>query len=371
LAIPDCTAYTEGSTVLFVPRASLEGGRSPVFFNKRGCLTRDISVLLARRTKVDTFLDVMCGLGARGLRVANEARAERIVLNDINPDAIALAYLSARENNLTGVEFQSEGANALLALGDYREGYDTVDLDPYGTPAPFVSNAVLSTRSGGVLAVCATDGANLCGNRPKALERLYAAFNRDRMSKKETGLRILVGFVVRSAAIHGMAARPVLCYNYGEYFRCHFSLERSSSACSNLLNRVGYLVGCEHTYYSAAPYCTVCHASASGGPLWTGGLCDAVLVGELLGDAGRTTLASRYTTSLLEELACECSMNFQYIDLPLLMKNTGASVPKKSSVILGLRDLGYRASSTHFSHTAIRTDAPRTIVAKVCRELTG
>lgn len=366
----DYTAHREGSTTLYVPRASLEGGRSPVFFNRKGSLTRDVSVLFARRTRARKFLDAMCGVGARGLRVAKEARAERVVLNDINPDAIALAQLSARENGLDGVELQSTGANALLALGDYREGFDTVDLDPYGTPAPFVSNAVLSTRPGGVLAVCATDGANLCGNRPKALERLYAAFNRDRMSKKETALRILAGFVVRTAAIHGAAAKPVLCYNYGDYFRCHFSLERSSSASTELLQRVGYFVGCEHTHYSVSPCCRECHAEARAGPLWTGELCEVALVGDLLRDAVQIPLGSADTPRLLEELASECVVNFQYVDLPVLLKNSRTPVPKKSALISGLRRMGYLATSTHFSHTAIRTNAPQVTVTRLCNDLT-
>ena len=44
-------------------------------------------------------------------------------------------------------------------------GYDAVDLDPYGTPAQFLDNAVQAVSEGGLLMVTATDmaGARLLG----------------------------------------------------------------------------------------------------------------------------------------------------------------------------------------------------------------
>lgn len=44
------------------------------------------------------------------------------------------------------------------------QGYEVVDLDPYGTPAPLLDSALQAVSDGGLLMVTATDMANLCGN---------------------------------------------------------------------------------------------------------------------------------------------------------------------------------------------------------------
>ena len=45
------------------------------------------------------------------------------------------------------------------------EGWDVVDIDPYGSAAEFNGAAVRATRNYGMLCITSTDTATLCGIR--------------------------------------------------------------------------------------------------------------------------------------------------------------------------------------------------------------
>ncbi|CAG0900448.1 unnamed protein product [Cyprideis torosa] len=58
-----------------------------------------------------------------------------------------------------------------------RRAFTVVDLDPYGTPAPFLDSAVQAVQPGGLLCVTATDMAILCGNAPEKCLSVYGALS--------------------------------------------------------------------------------------------------------------------------------------------------------------------------------------------------
>lgn len=365
----------EGSTVLYVPDIEAYAGKSepwraPVFYNPRATPTRDISVALARVLGGGLrVLDAMCGVGARGIRIAAESEASEVVLNDVNPDALVLAYSSAAENGvLHKVRIESVGANALFAAHEHGDGFGYVDLDPFGSAAPFLPAAFLAVRSGGILGVCSTDAANLCGNRPRALYRLYFARNGYSLGVKETGLRILVGYAVRVAASLGLAAEPVLCYYYGDYFRCHFRVERSASKAERLLGGVGYL--CRHS--DGWRYCGCCCGDGCSGPLWTGNLASKGLLDAVIFELEKMgTDSSRVALGMLSRLREEDEITLPYIDLHRLVRGLGISPPSSLGLVLRLRQRGYRASQTHFDGKGIKTDAPVAEVVGAAREMVG
>ena len=84
----------EGKTKLLVPKESITEKvppKKPAFFNPRAKLNRDFSVIayaafLKNFQGPKIFLEGLSGIGARGLRVENELKVEKVVINDLNFD---------------------------------------------------------------------------------------------------------------------------------------------------------------------------------------------------------------------------------------------------------------------------------------------
>src|SRR5271165_5577928 len=177
----------EGSTELLVPD-QIEPSKYPSFFNPRGKLVRDVSIVCYKvwsnamkegGLHVDdlTFADSLSGTGARGIRVANEVpEVDRVFLNDVSSLSIELARSSAKENGIEQrcIFSQQEACSFLSGRGpNLGERFDIVDVDPFGTPSPFIECALGAVKDGGMLSISATDTAVLCGVYPRVAQRKY------------------------------------------------------------------------------------------------------------------------------------------------------------------------------------------------------
>ena len=98
--LPNSTKFTEGSTELVVPSNSISDPippKSPAFFNPLAKNSRDLSIIICQlESTLDrdglTVGDVFAGVGARGIRIANEVKGINSVLfNDLNSTAIKYA----------------------------------------------------------------------------------------------------------------------------------------------------------------------------------------------------------------------------------------------------------------------------------------
>jgi tRNA (guanine26-N2/guanine27-N2)-dimethyltransferase len=80
-----------------------------------------------------------------------------------------------------GNKVEASHADASVLMASHRGGrgrenrYDVVDLDPYGSPTPFLDSAVQSVSEGGLLCVTCTDMAVLCGNGAESCYAKYGA----------------------------------------------------------------------------------------------------------------------------------------------------------------------------------------------------
>jgi len=241
----DLTEVREGSTVITVPVQDLEDnfppGTAPVFFNRRMELNRDATVLLATILQPSDYLDAMGATGIRGIRVAGEAGIPAAV-NDRNPEAAALIRDNVARSGLP-VEVISRDANALLS----ERSFDAVDLDPFGTPAPFVDAGIRGCRR--FLFVTATDTAPLCGAHLKAGIRRYGAVPLNTEYHSEVGLRILLGFVLREAVKYDRGLEPVFCFAREHFVRLSIRLARGAAAADRALQHAGYILQCPSCLY--------------------------------------------------------------------------------------------------------------------------
>lgn len=59
------------------------------------------------------------------------------------------------------------------ALNEY---ISIIDLDPYGSPIPFLDSAIRTIADGGLFMVTSTDMAVLCGNQEGACYAKYGSY---------------------------------------------------------------------------------------------------------------------------------------------------------------------------------------------------
>ena len=57
-----------------------------------------------------------------------------------------------------------------------RLPFHIIDLDPYGSPAPFLDSAIQAIVEGGLLMVTCTDMAVLCGNHGETCYAKYGSY---------------------------------------------------------------------------------------------------------------------------------------------------------------------------------------------------
>ncbi|RLI14071.1 hypothetical protein DRO41_06375, partial [Candidatus Bathyarchaeota archaeon] len=181
--------------------------KAPVFYNPVMELNRDIAVLAlqAYQRTVNREISVcepLAGCGVRGTRFAVEVDGvKKVVMNDINEKAFKLASYNVEMNKLDKrVLVRNEDANFLLSsYGAPRKRFDAIDIDPFGSPTPYIDSAVRALRSGGLLALTATDMAPLCGVYPKACIRKYGGKPLRTEYCHEIAVRLLAGCLATTA----------------------------------------------------------------------------------------------------------------------------------------------------------------------------
>lgn len=57
-----------------------------------------------------------------------------------------------------------------------NQRFSIIDLDPYGSPTPFMDSAIQSISDGGLLMITSTDMAVLCGNHGEACFAKYGSY---------------------------------------------------------------------------------------------------------------------------------------------------------------------------------------------------
>jgi len=370
----------EGKTKLEVPELAQfrtrAGDYAPsltnVFYNPIMELCRDISVsalqVLADELGSICICDPLAGVGARGLRYAKEVRGvAKVVINDRSQEAVELIRRNVELNGLSSsVEVLNEDANVLL--WSYRPRFHVVDVDPFGSPAPFVDAACSTLARDGMLMLTATDTAPLSGTHPKACIRRYGARPLRTEYCHELGIRILVGFCQRVAGRHEMALTPLLAHATRHYFRVYMKALRGPKRVDELLAQQGYVSHCKAcgrqviSFDIAVELPSTCECGeklSHAGPMWLGLIMDRGFIQRVVSDlANRNFRLSQQVMVLLNRCIEEADGPPTFYEMNEIAGLAGVQPPKIADVIAKLRGLGYFASRTHFSGTGLRTNAP-------------
>jgi len=288
--LPKLALSREGSTDLYVPEESLSAKDPktfPSFFNPAARINRDVSVAVAKVTSPRTFLDALAGVGARGVRIAKEtSKGVEVTLVEFNETSLAIAKKNAKKNRVEArCELVHEESNAYLQSRFGRlERFDAVDVDPFGTPAPYVQGALTAAADDAVVSMTATDTATLCGVYPTVAFRRYGAHVVKSEFAHEAAVRVLFGFCARVGGVVDIGIQPMLAHSTLHYLRVYFRVARGPAQSDRCLKELAYVTSCGSCHEnSATPEystgCPKCGGKAKClGPLWAGKLVDEAVV---------------------------------------------------------------------------------------------
>jgi tRNA (guanine26-N2/guanine27-N2)-dimethyltransferase len=363
----------EGDTEVLVPipeeGANFAPSAAPVFFNPVMEMNRDVSIVATSAflnrmepdpEKTITYVDALSASGIRGLRVANEIGIHT-TLNDWSEDAFELIEQNIEKLGIADHTIAShKNANVLL----HEKHFNIVDLDPFGTPAPFLAAAARSVIN--LLEVTATDTAPLCGAHLNSGIRKYAAIPFNNEYHSEMGVRILLGKIARELSLYDKAMFPLLSHATRHYVRTYLDIRRGAKQADKMLKKMGFISQCEcgnrEIVHGLAAHigdtCSLCgKKTIIAGPLWLGNLHEPQFCNETIEELElRNCGTKEMSVKMLEFCRDELDIPMFY-DQHLICKKLGVSASAIDILITELKNNGFRASRTHFSGTSFKTDA--------------
>ncbi|KAJ5961106.1 tRNA (guanine(26)-N(2))-dimethyltransferase [Penicillium vulpinum] len=176
-----------------------------------------------------TVLDALSATGLRALRYASELPfVTKVVANDLSESAIKSMKKNIDYNNLKTIKPNLADARVYMYGLDNASKFDVIDLDPYGTAAPFMDAAVQAAKDGGLLCVTCTDAGVWAstGYSEKSFS-LYGGIPIKGLHSHEGGLRLILNAIAMSAAKYGMAIEPLLSLSIDFYARVFVRVYRS------------------------------------------------------------------------------------------------------------------------------------------------
>ncbi|CZR65624.1 probable N2,N2-dimethylguanosine tRNA methyltransferase [Phialocephala subalpina] len=386
-----------------------------------------------------SILDALSATGLRALRYAQEIHfTTSITANDLLKEATKTIELNVKHNKLED-KITTVTGNALVHMyslvgEDAKDGkskkYDVIDLDPYGTAAPFLDAAIQAVRDdGGLLCVTCTDAGVWASNGyPEKAYSLYGGVPMKGQMSHEAGLRLILHSIATTAARHGVAIEPLLSLSIDFYARVFVRVYKSPADVKYLAGKTMMVYNCDtgcgawttqmvarnkvsenkngnpqwkHVFSQGPTVSESCRhcgfKTHVAGPMWAGPIHSPKFIKKILDDLPNVSKDTYHTTARIEgmlTLALEeilpdldadtsptapskTKKNFDPAAIdpaPLLFIPSALSkvihciTPVENSFRGALRHLGYRVTRSHTKPGSIKTDAPWEVIWEIMRE---
>jgi tRNA (guanine26-N2/guanine27-N2)-dimethyltransferase len=387
----------EGEVRILVPKlaafvsspSDYAPSKAPVFYNPIMELNRDIAVLALQAyhkiLKRDLFVcEPLTGCGIRGIRFAKEiVGVKKVVINDINEKAVQLAEYNVKTTGLKEkIIVKNEEANLLLSnYAAPRKRFDAIDIDPFGSPIPFLDSALRALRSSGLLALTATDLASLCGIYPKACIRKYGGKPLRTEYCHELAVRLLAGCLAVTAAKHDIGVKIVFCHSTDHYIRVYATTEYGAKKADQSLKNMGYIKHCFKCFhrdtvnnfflFDTSTKCRECGAKMDfSGPLWIGKLFDKTLCLTMKDELEKRSFRfKKRIEKLLELISKEAEAPVTHYTVDMMCDAINLPVPPIKKVLSVLKRNGYQAFLTHFNSKGIKSNVSAMKMCEILRRL--
>uniref|UniRef100_A0A9J7XW98 tRNA (guanine(26)-N(2))-dimethyltransferase n=1 Tax=Cyprinus carpio carpio TaxID=630221 RepID=A0A9J7XW98_CYPCA len=318
-------------------------------------------------------LRVLEGLAASGLRSVRFALEvpglKSITANDYSAKAAALIARNAQHNNVSHI-LQASQRDASMVMYEARgkkERYDVIDLDPYGSPSPFLDAAVQAVSEGGLLCITCTDMAVMAGNSGETCYSKYGSMSIKSKYCHEMALRIILHSLDQRAAVYQRYIEPLLSVSVDFYIRVFVRVKTGQAVVKNSASMK----------YSAAtgppvgPNCEHCRQRHQlGGPIWAEPIHDITFVQKVLGAVSGNPTRFR-TSKRIEGVLSMVTEELRDVPLYYVLDHLSSTVHCNTPPMLQFRSAllhaGYRVSLSHACKNAVKTNAPAGVLWDLIR----
>ena len=259
---------------------------------------------LVRQDQSIRVLDALCATGVRIRRWRNEIPAQvqqrlRITANDLDQFALDWASLSHSThppkqsiehepeddrygNNsdqffVNGLDFRNIDARIAMM----ENGYQWIDLDPFGSPVQFLDAALQGLSRIGVLEITATDTAALTGSSPSSQARRYGAKGIVDVYAHDDAVHLLLATVATCAARLDKSVTPLMALFDGHHVRISCLVKTSREKASKIGDMIGWRVREDDVPYRFVRHPTPEQVKRASGPMWIGPIWDKDIAGRM------------------------------------------------------------------------------------------
>lgn len=350
------------------------------FYRPQSQIGRDLGLLAAAIYKVDTdrlrVLDAMTACGVRALRYVLESQADWVWANDANPEVNGIlsqnlsAYLEPNSYQIT----YQDANRVFFDCYQRQDYYDLVDVDSFGSPAPYLSTSLWATKIGGLLYLTSTDGRTSSGHEPEKSLQVYGAYARWHPALHEQGLRLLIGSTLQQANSKGLSIQPIFSLFNGQVYRVMVRVLANPGSELKHYGFLGYCHQCGH--YETVSWRklsrAVCHHHTApepltlSGPMWLGPLHNRPMLQRMEQLAQQWHWLER--VQLLQTMQAEAELPPYFFGLGEIGRRGKMDPPARDRLIQLLQAQGYQASPTHINAQAIKTNAAIATCIELARQ---
>ncbi|CAK9300101.1 unnamed protein product [Gordionus sp. m RMFG-2023] len=379
-----------------------------VFFNPVQEFNRDLTVLIINsfihflknsiihkeKLKIESGLSILDAFSATGLRAVRYAKELPnigcVIANDLSTLATQVIAKNIDHNGLSQdiIKISNEEANLLMLKNHstHKTQIDVIDIDPYGSAAPFLDATMRAISNGGLVCVTCTDMGVLCGATGHNCYAKYDSIALHTKYAHEMSLRIVLHSLESHANKHNKYIVPLVSVSVDFYVRLFVRVYESAAQVHLSPSKRSLVYHCNgcHSYYmqplalldnnnkfkhssgpSVSNVCQICSSSLIlGGPVWNGLLHDKSFVDDLL----KSLPDLSYLGTQERILGILTLISEELPDVPLYYKmdkmtsSLQMSVPKSTVIKSAILNAGYRVSISHCDPGSIKTDAPLNVL---------
>lgn len=341
-----------------------------VFYNPVMKINRDISLLFIKayfttqNQKKIKFCDPMTASGIRELRFLKTIPEifEKITMGDISQEAIENIKNNFENNNISLENCELAQNDAVNTIS--KQFYDFVEIDPFGSPVPFLDIAIQRLKHNGILSATATDTAALCGTYPKRTLRKYGMRVTKLLCHEEIGIRNLIAHCQIQAAKYDKILIPQVSFSYEHFYKVFFKVQDSKSIATDNIKDLRYL-----EYEKSTQKITINKYENENtviGKTYVGLLNNKEQLQKMINNLNLIEKPKKIE-KLLKNLYQETTQIGHFNIHKLEKENNISSNMKFEQIVEELKNKGFEASRPHCNRLSIKTNAEAKDILEVLK----